>query len=80
MASEARAEMVQHKGRQRQNAFGGTTFTTLCNRMNRRSVNGMNIANSDAEVTCKFCLSMMRQSALLATVHSHPTPGDSPCK
>ncbi len=51
--------MVKHKDKQRQNAFGGTTWGTLCGRMNRASTDGMNIAQTDAEVTCKFCLSRM---------------------
>lgn len=51
--------MILHKDRQRQNAFGGTTWTTLCGRTNRASLDGMNIADTDAEVTCKFCLKKM---------------------
>lgn len=53
------ATMVQHKDKQRQNAFGGITFTTLCNRMNAGSRDGMNIAETDDKVTCKFCLRLM---------------------
>lgn len=36
--------MKLHKDKQRRNAFGGVTYTTLCGRMNRRSQDGMNIA------------------------------------
>ena len=55
--------MVLHKDKQRKNAFGGTTFTTLCGRTNRQSRDGMNIANSDKEVTCKFCLKKMAEKS-----------------
>lgn len=54
--------MKLHKDRQRRNAFGGTTYTTLCGRMNRQSSDGMNIADTDAEVTCKFCLKLMAEA------------------
>lgn len=52
------AKMVQHKDRQivRPNR---TIFTTLCGRMNKQSIDGMNIAATDEEVTCKFCLARM---------------------
>lgn len=53
------AKMVQHKDKQRRNAFGGMTFTTLCGRMNAASADGMNIADTDEQVTCKFCLRLM---------------------
>lgn len=51
--------MKLHKDRQRPNRFGGTTYTTLCGRTNRACSDGMNIADTDAEVTCKFCLKLM---------------------
>lgn len=51
--------MRLHKDKQRPNRFGGTTYTTLCGRMNRRSTEGMNIADTDDQVTCKFCLKIM---------------------
>jgi hypothetical protein len=50
-----RGRMKLHKDRQVDLGNGATRFTTLCGRMNRRSSDGMNIANSDDEVTCKFC-------------------------
>ena len=53
--------MVLHKDKQRRNVFGGTTWTTLCGRTNRQSADGMNIADTDAEVTCKFCLKKMEE-------------------
>jgi len=52
--------MRLHKSRVRKNAFGGVTTTTECGRTNAASDNGMNIATSDNEVTCKFCLKLMR--------------------
>lgn len=33
-----------------------TRYTTLCGRMDAKSRDGMNIAGSAAEVTCKLCL------------------------
>lgn len=51
--------MVLHKSKVRPNAFGGTTYTTACGRTNIRSVDGMNIADSDRMVSCKFCLRAM---------------------
>lgn len=40
-------------------SIGAVRTTTLCGRMNRQSRDGMNIANTDDEVTCKFCLKTM---------------------
>ncbi len=44
---------------------GITVNTTLCGRENKASWNteleGTNVADSDEEVTCKFCLKMMEQ-------------------
>lgn len=51
--------MKLHKDKQVNLGNGATRFTTLCGRMNRRSMDGMNIADTDAEVTCKFCLTKM---------------------
>ena len=50
--------MALHKDRQVLLPHG-IRFTTLCGRMNRRCTDGMNIADADAEVTCKFCLAKM---------------------
>jgi len=55
----AARKMVQHKDRQYKNRFGGMTYTTLCGRMNAACNDGMNVANTDDEVTCKFCLRRM---------------------
>ena len=52
--------MKMHKGRQV--VIGGNVAirtTTLCGRLDRRSTDGMNLANTDAEVTCTFCLAKM---------------------
>lgn len=43
-------------------SIGATRTTTLCGRTNRRSPGGMNIANTEAEVTCKFCLKLMGEN------------------
>lgn len=51
--------MVKHKDKNRPNRYGGTTYGTLCGRMNSACSDGMNVADTDAEVTCKFCLRLM---------------------
>lgn len=55
--------MVLHEVRVRSNRFGGTSHGTLCGRTNRACTDGMNIASTSAEVTCKFCLKRMEQIA-----------------
>lgn len=40
-------------------ALNAVRTTTLCGRMNKQSHDGMNIADTDEEVTCKFCLKLM---------------------
>lgn len=55
--------MVLHKDKQVNLGNGAIRFTTLCNRMNKRCSDGMNIADADAEVTCKFCLARMDRGA-----------------
>lgn len=43
---------------------GMTLNTTLCGRENKRSwdiSDGTNVADSDKEVTCKFCLKLMEE-------------------
>ena len=39
--------------------IGATRLTTLCGRMNKNFPDGMNIADTDEKVTCKFCRSLM---------------------
>ena len=51
--------MVLHKDRQVDLGNGATRYTTLCNRMNKRCSDGMNIADTDEQVTCKFCRARM---------------------
>lgn len=53
--------MVLHAGR-RIVRPGVTRTTTLCGRMNARSRDGMNIADTGEAVTCKFCLAKLRES------------------
>lgn len=53
--------MVQHKDKRVDLRNGAVRYTTLCGRTNSRSIDGMNIADTDAEVTCKFCLAKMRE-------------------
>ena len=36
-----------------------TITTTLCGRSNRQSIDGMNIVEGDAWVTCAFCLRLL---------------------
>jgi hypothetical protein len=54
--------MVLHKGRMIIRSWG-VRNTTLCGRMNRRCSDGMNIADTDEQVTCKFCLAKMREQS-----------------
>lgn len=51
--------MKLHKANNRPNAWGGTRYGTLCGRTNRGCSDGMNVAETDAEVTCKICLARM---------------------
>jgi hypothetical protein len=51
--------MKLHKGRSKPNRLGGHTTGTLCGRENKQSDNGANIADTDAGVTCTFCLKLM---------------------
>lgn len=47
---------ILHKSWVKANAFGGHTYTTQCRRLSYRGNNdGINVADTDAEVTCKFC-------------------------
>ena len=46
---------ILHKSWVKANAFGGTTFTTQCRRVSNRGHDGMNIADADTDVNCKFC-------------------------
>ena len=52
--------MTQHQAKQIVRNFGIRT-TTLCGRMNSNSRDGMNIAATTEEVTCKFCLKIMKK-------------------
>lgn len=51
--------MVLHKDANRPNQWGGTNYRTLCGRTNSACSDGMNVAETDAGVTCKFCLARM---------------------
>jgi hypothetical protein len=50
------AKMAVHFSKVRPSAFGGTSYGSLCGRLNAASLDGMNVTGSEAEVTCKFCL------------------------
>lgn len=52
------ASKVFHKSWVRKNAFGGVTTGTQCNRF-AGSNGGMNIADTDDEVTCSYCRHIM---------------------
>lgn len=53
-----------HLRRVRKSAFGdGTTTTSLCGRVALMS-DGMNLTEDGKLVTCKFCLSIMRDRAI----------------
>lgn len=60
-ANDRGAQLVMHCARI-VNRKEYTICTTLCGRMNRRSRDGMNIADTDAEVTCKHCLKRMKSA------------------
>lgn len=60
------AKPVLHASRQVVKRSGATLTTTLCGRMSGKSVDGMNIADTPGEVTCKICLLLQA-----------PTPGDT---
>lgn len=51
--------MKLHKSDNRANQYGGTNYRTLCRRSNRGSRDGLNVAETDDQVTCKFCLNRM---------------------
>lgn len=48
-----------HLAVDRPGVFGGTSHTTLCNRLSDAS-DDMNRTDVDDEVTCKLCLSRMK--------------------
>jgi hypothetical protein len=54
MMNEKSARVVMHQSRVR-NLANRTITSTLCGR-NRTTGDGMNIAETQAQVTCKFCL------------------------
>lgn len=53
--------MVTHLGTMKPNEFGGFNTHTLCRRTNKQSRDGMNSTHKHDEVTCKFCLRLIRQ-------------------
>lgn len=53
-------DMKTHMYVTRRNAFGGTTTSSLCGRLNAASADGMNITGDRKQVTCGFCLKLMR--------------------
>lgn len=58
-----------HKDNNRTNAQGWTRYGTLCGRTNRACNDGMNVADTDADVTCKFCLAKMAARAAVIARH-----------
>lgn len=57
--------MKLHKSDNRTTKEGWTFYRTLCQRSNKASVDGLNIADNDAGVTCKFCMNIMDRLARL---------------
>lgn len=52
--------MKLHKANNRYDKATDTwRYRTLCGRTNRACNDGMNVAETDAAVTCKFCLAKM---------------------
>lgn len=48
-----------HMSKVRPNAFGGTTYTTLCNRLSGQVAVGFNATENPDDVTCLFCRRFM---------------------
>jgi len=42
------------------NRFGGISTTTLCGRANAACMDGMNSTDKQEEVTCSFCLRIIK--------------------
>jgi hypothetical protein len=42
------------------NRWGGFNTTSLCGRLNKQSRDGMNLTATRNEVTCGFCLKLMK--------------------
>lgn len=58
------ARQVKHKQIYRPGPFGtGTVNRTLCGFVSNADAAGMNVASSDSDVTCKFCLRLMAAEA-----------------
>ena len=53
--------MMLHQAKNKMNRRGGMIVSTSCGRSNKASDDGMNIAFSDKDVTCKFCLAIMNR-------------------
>ena len=51
--------MKTHLVRMRPSMWGGEVRSSLCNRLNAQSQDGMNVTDKRKEVTCKFCLKLM---------------------
>lgn len=55
--------MKMHKANNRYDRSNDTMrYRTLCGRTNRNCSDGMNVADTDEGVTCKFCLARMEQT------------------
>jgi hypothetical protein len=55
---QRKPRVVMHLSVTRPGAWGGTLTTALCGRL--RTLNdGMNLAETEKDVTCKFCLKML---------------------
>lgn len=51
--------MKQHKELIKDNRWGGHTYMTLCGRSSSKSMDGMNVADTENEITCKLCIKKM---------------------
>lgn len=61
-------KMKLHKGKRVKIGTDAYRLTTLCGRMNASFNDGMNIAETDKQVTCKFCLKEMAWHSALSAV------------
>ena len=51
--------MKLHKYRVTKGPWGSIMTSPLCGRSSLKSDDGANVADTEAEVTCKFCLSLL---------------------
>jgi hypothetical protein len=63
--------------------FGGTKTSSLCRRL-RTTADGMNLTGDEKEVTCRFCLRILKarhreEQGREGPRHRHPSPAKGNC-